>query len=151
MQGLLFLRPQCAANVSRLNIEGRQTNGIGFWVTGAKSTSVVSNASFTVYINNSIPKLTWTRMQDSGLGWTLPTQDNTVPAIAGHTAYTTHYVKNDWTYDPVTGQHVIPEYPNFTTLISSTSCPARTTVHSLRYVFVDGQRYELRRGPANIF
>lgn len=150
MQGVFLLRRVCNASGIRLNIESRQTNGIGFWVTGAKSNSVISNASFTVYIANSIPKLTWTRLQNTGLNWTVPVQDNNVPVIAGYTAYTTYYTKDNWTYDPTTDQHSILDYPNFTALIPTNSCPARVPVYSLRYVSVDGKRYELRRGPATL-
>lgn len=152
LQGIFQVVVDCPVGVPNFRLIGAEKpypQG-GFWTGGTDPSSLVDNASFTLYVADYIAqKLTWLQYPGKENGWSLPTvNDAIIPVKQGYTAYTFFYNGTNWAYDPVKKSHYITEEPSFYSWFSDKTCPARTgvPVQGYRRVNIDGQLYEYR-GP----
>ncbi|MDO4821637.1 MAG: hypothetical protein Q4A03_06335 [Rothia sp. (in: high G+C Gram-positive bacteria)] len=147
IQGTMNIQANCRAYPTTLSIQGDSKASQPLYVAGAKSTSLISETSYTLYVANRIPVSGWKAI-GADSGWTVPVRDTTAPQKRGFTAYTTTYTANNWVYDAATGRHTIATVPNFTALTDF--CASGNQIYGVRKATVDGIIYSREVGPVTL-
>lgn len=123
----------------------------GLWVMGTQQSTQISDAQITFYYPTWLGTIRWEEASGN-LGWSVPAKDDSAPAKAGFTAYTTRYT-GTWIYVADGDYTVAAGQPKFRGVgrqrDHSKDCGCRTVqVYARRSVVVQGERVTFERGPA---
>lgn len=120
----------------------------GFWAEGVQDTTVISDASFTLYLPADIfPGTTVWNM--TGTGWSLFKRNDTLPQKSGFKAWTSTY-SGAWQFRSEDGVKLATSVLIQQGVERIGECPASIQAYARRAMTIDGKPYVVEIGPVTI-